>query len=181
MDRAENIKKYLDQEKEGKVAVVENVFIRYCQSPFLFLSDCFKYYLCLLFPLDWRPSPKAHFPLCFWLGEVDPFMLHFCSLVQKLFLHFGRLCREWGGRQTPSWGSDESYKDYRPLPAALRNSQIPLSLCVGPVSVNATEEYWVWILCLICIPLHNMTKVLKHLKKLLGRLWGFVVNQNISD
>ncbi|KAF6104796.1 microtubule interacting and trafficking domain containing 1 [Phyllostomus discolor] len=29
MDRAENIKKYLDQEKEGKEAVLENVFIHY--------------------------------------------------------------------------------------------------------------------------------------------------------
>lgn len=27
MDRAENIKKYLDQEKEGKAAVLENVFL----------------------------------------------------------------------------------------------------------------------------------------------------------
>lgn len=32
MDRAENIKKYLDQEKEGTVAVVENVLVSYCDK-----------------------------------------------------------------------------------------------------------------------------------------------------
>lgn len=32
MDRAENIKKYLDQEKEGTVAVVENMLVSYCDK-----------------------------------------------------------------------------------------------------------------------------------------------------
>lgn len=32
MDRAENIKKYLDQEKEGKETIVENVSISCCDK-----------------------------------------------------------------------------------------------------------------------------------------------------
>lgn len=47
MDRAENIKKYLDQEKEGKVPVLENVFIHYCQS--LFLSFFFFIVLSIIY------------------------------------------------------------------------------------------------------------------------------------
>lgn len=45
MDRAENIKKYLDQEKEGKEAVLESMCMCSCD--------------------------KAHFTQCFWLCPLE--------------------------------------------------------------------------------------------------------------
>lgn len=72
MDRAENIKKYLDQEKEGKAAVSENGFVHRWQSPFHLCV-----WLCPRSCVPWITIPAA-----------DRLALRFCSPVQKLFLTF---------------------------------------------------------------------------------------------
>ena len=74
MDKAEIVKKYLDQEKEGKEANLQNVSISYCdKADFI---QCF--WLCLL-----ELCGLDHLSLgAYW------FILHFHFPIHKLFLTF---------------------------------------------------------------------------------------------